>query len=208
MKSATPPKFAAWLLYHQVSGYRAESLVGDLTEEYAHGRGNGWYWGQVLWAVARSYSRALRLYGPRLLVAVAAGWCALVVGIAILDRIWPIVQQALSALIGDLPTQRPETRHAFYDVAWALLAGCIDVVVGRLVVRIYRTHPRFVATVFALSILVYRLPFMYGLVIGAFEDPKHTPLLVQEAAFTVLWMACAWFGGLWQRRIDINSTKR
>jgi hypothetical protein len=208
MKSATPPKLAAWLLYHQVRGYQAESLVGDLTEEYAHGRGDGWYWCQVLRAVARSYYRALRLYGLRLLLAVAAGWCALVVGIVMLERVWAIAQLGLSALTGNLPAQQPQTLHAFHDVAWTLLAGCIDVGVGRLVVRIYRTHPRLVAGVFALSILAYRLPLIYALVIGAVDDPKHTPLLVQELASTALWMVCAWFGGLWQRRIDINSTKR
>ena len=86
MKSATPPKLASWLLYHQVGGYRAESLVGDLTEEYAQGRGDGWYWAQVLLAVARSYRRVLRLYGLRLLIAVAAGWSALLLGLVLLAR--------------------------------------------------------------------------------------------------------------------------
>lgn len=208
MTSPAPPKLAAWLLYHQVHGYWAESLVGDLTEEYAQGRGDGWYWGQVLQAVARSYYQALRLHGLRLLVAVAAGWCALVVGIAILDQLWPVVQHGLSALTGTLPTQQPEARDPVYDVAWALLAGCIDVMVGRLVVRIYRPHPRFVAAVFVLSILAYRVPVIYGLVLGAFEDSKHARLLTQETVLTVFWMLCAWFGGLWQRRIDINSMKR
>jgi len=208
MKPANPPKLAAWLLYHQVRGYQAESLVGDLTEEYAHGRGDGWYWGQVLRAVARSYHRALRLYGLRLLIAVAAGWCAVLVSIAMLQWMWAIVQHGLSALTGNLSAQQPQTSHFLYDVTWTLLAGCVDLAVGRLVVRIYRTHPRFVAGVFALSILVYRLPLVYGLVIETFNDSRHVPRLAQELAAIALWMACAWLGGLWQRRIDINSSKR
>jgi hypothetical protein len=208
MKSTTPPKLAAWLLCHHARGYQAESLAGDLTEEYAHGRGDGWYWGQVLRAVTTSYHRALRLYGLRLVVAVAAGWCALFVGIVTLERVWAVVQHGLSALTGNSPAPQVPTPHVFHDLAWILLAGCVDVVVGRLVVRLYRIHPRFVAGVFALSILAYRVPVIYGLVIGAVDDPKHAPLLAQELAATLLWMVCAWLGGLWQRRIDINSTKQ
>jgi len=48
---------------------------------------------------------------------------------------------------------------------------------------------------------------MYELVTAAAHDSNHNPL-AQELAATVFWMACAWFGGMWQRRLDINSTKR
>lgn len=208
MKSATPPKLAAWLLHHHVRGYWAESLAGDLTEEYAHGRGDVWYWGQVLRAVTTSYHRALRLYGLRLLVALAAGWCAVFLGIATLEWGWALARHGLDALTGILPAQQPQPSRALHDVAWILLAACLDVAVGRLVVRIYRTHPRLVAGVFVLSILAYRVPFIYARVIGAVDDPKHTVLLAQELLATLLWMVCAWLGGLWQRQIHMNSTKR
>lgn len=204
MKCASPPKLAAWLLYHHVRGYRAESLAGDLTEEYAHGRGDGWYWGQVLRAVTASYHRALRLHGLRLLAALAAGWCGLFMGIVALQWMWTIVEHGLSAWTVNLPAPQPQVLHVLHDTAWTLLAGCIDVAVGRLVVRIYRTHPRFVAGVFALTILAYRLPFIYGLVLG--DTPMRIALLAQAALSTALWMACAWWGGLWQMRSDINST--
>jgi hypothetical protein len=208
MKSATPPRLACWLLFHQVGGYRAESLVGDLTEEYADGRGDGWYWGQVLLAVARSYRRALRLYGVRVLIAVAVGWCALLLGIVLLDQISAIVRQELSSLSADWSAQRLQTLNGFYAFAWTILAGCIDVVVGRLVVRIYRPHPRFIAAVFALSILVYMLPSIYGLMMQALHDSQRFAALAQELAATVLWMMSAWLGALWQIRVDIKATKR
>lgn len=205
MRPDTPPRFAAWLLRHHVRGYRAESLAGDLTEEYAHGRGDAWYWRQVLGAVATSYERALRLHGLRLLVALAAGWCAVFAGIAALEWLWASVARGPHALTGILPARQPHTLH---DVVWIFLAACLDVAVGRLVVRIYRTHPRFVAGVFALSILAYRAPLIYALLLGAVADPKQTPLLAQELVATLLWMLCAWWGGLWQRRIDMGSIKR
>lgn len=205
MNPDIPPRLAAWLLRHHVRGYRAESLAGDLTEEYAHGRGDAWYWGQVLRAVTASYHRALRLHGLRLLAALAVGWCAVFAGIAILEWLWALVAHGPSALTGILPARQPHTLH---DVVWILLAACLDVGVGRLVVRIYRTHPRFVAGVFALSILAYRTPLIYALLLGAVGNSKQTPLLAQELAATLLWMICAWLGGLWQRRIDIDSARR
>ncbi|MDE2448251.1 MAG: hypothetical protein KGO22_04730 [Gammaproteobacteria bacterium] len=208
MRSVTPPKLAAWLLHHHVRGYRAESLAGDLTEEYAGGRGDAWYWGQVLRAVTTSYHRALRLHGLRLLLALAAGWCAIFAAIALLGWGWAFVRHGLSAWTGFLPAQQALPADAFHDVVWILLAAGIDVGVGRLVVRIYRTHPRLVAGAFALSILAYRVPFICGLVIGVVDDPNHLPLLAEEVFATLLWMTCAWLGGLWQRQIDIHSMKR
>ncbi|HEY1890928.1 MAG TPA: hypothetical protein VGG63_11005 [Steroidobacteraceae bacterium] len=208
MTSAKPPKLAAWLLDHHVRGYRTESLAGDLAEEYTHGRGDAWYWGQVLRVVTTSYHRALRLYGVRLLLALAAGWSAIFVGVALLEWVWALVRHGLGAFTGTLPAQRLQVPDALHDITWILLAACIDVAVGRLVVRIYRIHPRFVAGVFALSILAYRAPVICGQVMAAVTDAKHTPLLAQELIATLLWMTCAWLGGLWQRRIDINSTKQ
>jgi hypothetical protein len=94
------------------------------------------------------------------------------------------------------------------DYPMGVVEGERDVAVGRLVVCIYRPHPRMVACVFALSILAYRTPVIYGGLIAAVADAKHAPIFAQELVATLLWMTCAWLGGLWQRQIDINSTKR
>jgi hypothetical protein len=207
MKSASPPKLASWLLHHQVGGYRAESLVGDLTEEYADGRGDRWYWGQVLFAVARSYRRALRLHGVRVLIAVALGWCALLMGVVLLEQMSAIVRHQLSAFDADWPTQRLQTLNAYYSLALKILAGCVDFVAGRLVVRLYRQHPRFIAAVFALSILAYMLPSIYDLMQQALHNSQRIAALAQELAATIFWTASAWFGALWQIRIDNKATK-
>jgi hypothetical protein len=46
-----PPRIATWLLLHLVGGRYAESLAGDLIEEYQGGRSGVWYWKQVLIAI-------------------------------------------------------------------------------------------------------------------------------------------------------------
>ena len=53
----SPPVLASWLLAHLATGYRRESLVGDLLEQYQEGQSAGWYWRQVAialgWALVR-----------------------------------------------------------------------------------------------------------------------------------------------------------
>lgn len=46
-----PPSLAVWLLRRFVAAPRAESLMGDLFEEYQAGRTSGWYWRETLLAL-------------------------------------------------------------------------------------------------------------------------------------------------------------
>jgi hypothetical protein len=59
---------ATWLLEHLGPGYRNESLVGDLFEEYEQGRTRAWYWRQAVVAIFIGRSISLR----RLLARFAA----------------------------------------------------------------------------------------------------------------------------------------
>jgi hypothetical protein len=56
----TPPKIALWLLQQCGSGYCAESLAGDLIEEYRRGRSVSWLWLQVATAVGLALLRFMR----------------------------------------------------------------------------------------------------------------------------------------------------
>jgi len=59
MSERVPPKIAAWLLRKWGSRYHAESLAGDLLEQYREGRSRAWYWGQVAAAVAIAQAHAV-----------------------------------------------------------------------------------------------------------------------------------------------------
>ena len=61
MTMRQPPALAAWLLKQFVSGYRSESLSGDLFEEYQTGRTPGWYWREVIAALLVSVRCRARL---------------------------------------------------------------------------------------------------------------------------------------------------
>lgn len=191
MKWASPSKLAFWLLHHQVGGYRVESLVGDLTEEYTLGRSTRWLWSQVLLAIARSYLRALRLFGPRFLGALAIGWGTLLLGITLIERASAIFQHRLGVL----------STNAIDDIIVPLLELFIDLAAGRLVVRIYRPHQKLVAGAFAISILAaWDLPWLCAIA----TDDSH---LAEGLFFTFLWTASVWFGGLWQIRVEGKSAR-
>ena len=78
-----PPRLARRLLEHCRSGYQADSLAGDLFEEYQQGRSRLWYWKEIsvalLFAGARrarsalpkSAARALRRATKRLIAIFA-----------------------------------------------------------------------------------------------------------------------------------------
>lgn len=208
MKSTEPSNLASWLLNHQIGGYRTESLAGDLVEEYSRGRSRGWLWGQLLFALARGTARAVRLYGLRFLGALAVGWGILFLLITLSDQMQAMVQQRLSVISPNLSTLQLQALGFGLGIADLLLTALIDFGVGRLVVRIYRPHPRFMAGVFALSILViWDLPWMYGNVKSASTHSQGFLLLCQELIFTLLWTSSVWLGGLWQIRIDARGTK-
>jgi hypothetical protein len=72
MRRIEPPATATWMLEHFTPGERNEALAGDLLEEFRNGRTAGWYWSQVLVAVALGWFRE-SLAHPSVL-AFAALW--------------------------------------------------------------------------------------------------------------------------------------
>jgi hypothetical protein len=72
MKSNQPPFIGTWVLEHLTFGDHNDALSGDLLEEFQSGRSAGWYWRQVLAAIAASYLREAR--ARSLLVVFAALW--------------------------------------------------------------------------------------------------------------------------------------
>lgn len=51
MSEREPPALATWIIERLGSSCYRESLLGDLIEEYRHGRSQSWYWRQVFAAV-------------------------------------------------------------------------------------------------------------------------------------------------------------
>jgi hypothetical protein len=63
MNNRKPPALATWMLDHLGSRGSNEALSGDLLEAFRTGRSAGWYWYQVIAAIAAP--SALQLGQPR-----------------------------------------------------------------------------------------------------------------------------------------------
>ena len=70
MSETNPQTLAMWILDQVTPAIHEEALAGDLLEEFRRGRSTGWYWRQVLGAVAMGCSREMRRRGLTLVFAV------------------------------------------------------------------------------------------------------------------------------------------
>src|ERR1700678_2735523 len=89
MSERVPPKIAVWLLRKWGSHYHAESLAGDLIEQYRQGRSRAWYWKQVTAAVSVAQAPAIRASvsaAGRLLARLVAEAAAVLSIVVIVDQ--------------------------------------------------------------------------------------------------------------------------
>jgi hypothetical protein len=75
MNRSEPPRLATWLLEHLTTAGRNEALAGDLLEEFRAGRSSGWYWRQIISAVAIGWARSI--FEHRIVLLFAAFWSLL-----------------------------------------------------------------------------------------------------------------------------------
>jgi hypothetical protein len=65
MRRSKPPALATWLLEHARSSTTDSVIAGDLQEGFNQGRSAGWYWRQVLLAIAAGYASEVRAHKVR-----------------------------------------------------------------------------------------------------------------------------------------------
>ena len=68
---SNPPRSAVWLLRHACPGNHNEALTGDLVEKFREGRSHGWFWKQVLIAIAVGVLGEVRRHWPHFSYAIA-----------------------------------------------------------------------------------------------------------------------------------------
>jgi hypothetical protein len=69
MNRTEPPPLATWLLEHLTAIGQDEALAGDILEEFSAGRSSGWYWRQVITAIAIGWARSIFEHRNALLFA-------------------------------------------------------------------------------------------------------------------------------------------
>lgn len=68
---SNPPRAAVWLLGHARPGSQNQALTGDLVEKFREGRSHGWFWKQVLIAIAVGVLGEVRRHWPYFSYAIA-----------------------------------------------------------------------------------------------------------------------------------------
>ena len=144
-----PPALARILLNRL--GPRDQSLVGDVYEEYAAGRSSGWFWRQVIAAVACAAVVDIRCTPRRTATAVTTGWAVAAAVFLIGDRI-------ADGLAGFFWQWNRQAAYAD-DVWWPFYIGALLVTYGGfglsavVVARVNRHRPAmllaYVASTFA-----------------------------------------------------------
>jgi hypothetical protein len=70
-RKSDPPRLAIWLSRHARPGGDKDALTGDLIERFREGQTRGWFWSQVLIALAASILGGIRRHSPSFCYAIA-----------------------------------------------------------------------------------------------------------------------------------------
>jgi hypothetical protein len=157
------------MLRRLTAGPHREALEGDLLEAWRGGRGNGWYWRQVLVAVAASLSRLTRSQGPSLAAAISASWAVMLAWFALNNS----VVEALPSYLRSHP--HPYSHDSVFWIA--LFAGqtlvrlLMFAVSGAVLVRIQRTHPIVASAALLTTLSLWR--FVPWKLAPVLDPPMH-----------------------------------
>jgi hypothetical protein len=200
MKPSTPPPVATWLLRRFGSGRGIESLTGDLMEGYAHGRSVAWYWRQVLFAIVTGFGKEVRAHKLLAVRAIVTGWTVWLVLCILLRDPPPVPPNGSILLERVLPANW--WMHLFYP--YVLITCVVSAASGWVVARFHRPHQTAMVLVFAISILLCRLPWVFTLVVDAFDNSRYLPALSVQVDWTFLTVGSILFGGLLSVPAAIN----
>jgi hypothetical protein len=165
MRPSEPPVLAAWLLEHIRFSTTDEALVGDLLEEFRHGRTVAWYWRQAFAALLVGFAREVRNHWVLAIRAVVIGltvnYGALLLGHEIFVTLYR--HRLLNA--GSFPPL----------AVWIVESFCTGVVSGCIVGLLHRKYQDAMLLTFAGAL------FVWALMLRVVFFTANTPLFVALA---------------------------
>jgi hypothetical protein len=182
MRSSPPPALATWWLERLRFGARNDFLLGDLVEEYGQGRSRAWYWRQVLVALVVSFGSELRARPLLAVRAVATVW-----------SVWYLYGFVFSSSLHRLLIPLPPVK----GFIWLIVSCTAWAVIGWIVARIHREHQTTMVLVFAVSVLLWKLPWLYTLLVDTLSNVRYRPYLLNEILELILTFVGILLGGLW-----------
>jgi hypothetical protein len=177
MNHRKPPALATWMLDHLRSRRSNEALSGDLLEAFRTGRSAGWYWYQVIVAIAIAWGR--NVWHHRVTLSFAAIWSTL-------SPAWELLAKRfdVTSLIG-YTSRLPFPWSTVCEVAFFLVAALLFIWLGVAV------YPGFQLLAFdRLPLRSVRKGFLWGLLAYASAGVFLIAIAVyfpQPAGHTVNW---------------------
>lgn len=203
MKPSCPPALAIWLLERCNVVRRNDFLIGDLIEEYGHGRTRAWFWTQTVSAITMAFASELRRHPMLVARAMASGWAALYVGRFLIDGL--MLRRAWPDII--FPVAFDPLGHSGFT--WLAVWIPVTAASGWIVSRLHRQH-RNLVLLFSLSVLLWdlhELPWICSLVVDSFGNSRFVPYLLSDLASLMIPPAAILLGGLWSRA-QLNRVSR
>jgi hypothetical protein len=194
-----PPRLADRLLTRLLPTSLAETLVGDLHEQYQRGRSRGWYWLQAIEVCVPLLTRNLRSHKLLTVRAFALGWAMLVLckyfvlqPLSRIDR-WLFMTGLISHYVA-----WEGLVVAMFD---ALLVALVGAVSGWTVGRAHRALAVPLALAFALSVGAY-VTVTLGWLVYAHIGFVYWPNVLLTALAAPLSVL---FGGLLSTRSRVKA---
>jgi hypothetical protein len=186
------PAAATWLLKVFKVPERNPALAGDLTEEYAGGRGTAWLWRQVLAAIVFTVAREIYCHKLRMVGTVIAGEAAVVLSYFALVRAsrshWFAVFWVSSGLPG----------LGYWMVSIAVVT-IVCMFGGWIVGRLHRDHRATFVVIFAALQLIWTMvavaPVLRRHLVDSIDQARFRPYLALDLGILVLCPIAVVLGG-------------
>ncbi|PYR98127.1 MAG: hypothetical protein DMG16_21955 [Acidobacteria bacterium] len=226
MRLTQPPAVATWLLRQFGCSPRNEAILGDLMEQFAHGRSRLWYWRQTLIALIVGSLRGVWEEKARALGAIATGWIILV--LYSLMFAGPLLhfiefESSPNLAFAQYLFSRVLPRNwmifyywfqpALFAFVFALLGCVVGAFSGRVVAKFQPSAPIPIVTLYAASVCGYQfcrisfaimkwgLPFVYP----GHEVRGLFMFLVHQIAWATIIASILFGGGLLKARVENSS---
>lgn len=191
MRPSQPPVAATWLLKRLAC--ENEALAGDLMEEYRKGRSAGWYWRQILIAIAVGSANTIRAHKVLALRAIFVGWSAqfltnYLIGHPVFDLYVTLLRK-----FGIIPNW---LQWHYYDYPLLLPMCATAAFTGWIVARLHRPYRGAMVFAYLASVLVWALPEFLRLAADASSNSRFLPYLYTQSVEVSLTAVSILFGGL------------
>jgi hypothetical protein len=198
MKDQQPPRIATWVGHHLLLGVRAESLLGDLIEQYSQGRSATWYWRQVLAAVMLGAAEDVAAHKMLAVRALAIGW-ALYYLLAF-PAAWAgsVAESWVSAhvIVCDPVSFACQFWRNQLSAELVIFAACATS--GLIVARLHRKHWVAMLGLYAASVLLFEYGMIGWLISqGPAQGPVARATLLLASLTVVMRPLCVFIGGAW-----------